>query len=102
MDEQTNNADMLSPLEYKTLKLDAAYRPIEIINGTEALVMCLIGKARTIETYDKVIRSPSQVFRIPSVIVLCRVVKFQFQVIDSIGLSDLSDEIYLQIEPVEP
>ena len=29
-------------------------------------------------------------------------VNFQFQVIDSIGLSDLSDEIYLQIEPVEP
>ena len=29
-------------------------------------------------------------------------VNFQFQVIDSIGLSDLSDEIHLQIEPVEP
>ena len=69
---------MSNPFEYKTLKLDAAYRPIEIINGTEALIMCLIGKARTIETYDKFIRSPSKIFKIPSVIVLCRVIKFRF------------------------
>ena len=79
MNDSLDNADMISPFEYKTLKLDAAYRPIGVINGTEALVMCIIGKARTIETYDKVIRSTSQVFKIPSVIVLCRVIKFKFQ-----------------------
>ena len=73
-----NNNEMLNLFEYKTLKLDAAYRPIEVISGTDALVMCLIGKARTVETYDKVIRSTSQVFKIPAVIVLCRVIKFRF------------------------
>ncbi len=78
MSTNIENNDMSSPFEYKTLKLDAAYRPIEIISGTEALVMCLIGKARTIETYDKFIHSPSKIFKIPSVIVLCRVIKFRF------------------------
>ena len=73
------NENMINPFEYKTLKLDASYRPIDIINGTDALVMCLIGKARTIETYDKVIRSPNSIFKIPSVIVLCRVIKFKFK-----------------------
>ena len=77
-DNLSDKDDMTSPFDYKTLKLDAAYRPIGIINGTEALVMCLIGKARTIETYDKVIRSTSKAFKIPSVIVLCRVIKFKF------------------------
>jgi len=78
IDSLNNNDEMTNLFEYKTLKLDAAYRPIEVINGIEALVMCLIGKAKTVETYDKVIRSTSQVFKIPSVIVLCRVIKFKF------------------------
>tara|TARA_Y100001963_G_scaffold154598_1_gene243692 strand:- start:551 stop:1084 length:534 start_codon:yes stop_codon:yes gene_type:complete len=72
------DGSMNNPFDFKTLKLDAAYRPIEIISGTDALIMCLIGKARPIESYDTVIRSPSQAFKIPSVIVLCRVVKFRF------------------------
>ena len=70
--------DVINPFEFKTLKLDAAYRPIEVINGTDALVMCLIGKARSIETYDAVIRSATNMFKIPSVIVLSRIVKFRF------------------------
>ncbi len=73
-----NKNNVINPFEFKTLKLDAAYRPIEVINGTEALVMCLIGKARSLETYDAVIRSTNDVFKIPSVIVLARVVKFRF------------------------
>ena len=77
MSNSLDNAEMISPFDYKTLKLDAAYRPIGVINGTEALVMCLGGKARMIEAYDKVIRSTSQVFKIPSVIVLSRVIKFR-------------------------
>ena len=48
MTTDINEHEMLSPFEYKTLKLDAAYRPIGVISGTEALVMCLVGKARMI------------------------------------------------------
>ena len=74
----TTENNVINPFEFKTLKLDATYRPIEVINGTEALVMCLIGKARSIETYDAVIRSTNNIFKIPSVIVLARIVKFRF------------------------
>ena len=31
------------------LKLDAAYRPIAVIEAVDALVMCMIGKAKAIE-----------------------------------------------------
>ena len=81
MTTDINEDEMLSPFEYKTLKLDAAYRPIGVISGTEALVMCLVGKARMIEAYDKVIRSTSKVFKIPSVIILSKVIKFRFEAI---------------------
>ena len=37
----------------KALKLDATFRPIEVIDALEALVMCLVGKALPIETYEK-------------------------------------------------
>ena len=59
------------------LKLDSAYRPIEIIDAIEALVMCIIGKATPVETYDKKINSPSKSFELPAVIVLKTVVKFK-------------------------
>jgi len=60
----------------KTLKLDFAYRPIGIIDCLDALVMCIIGKAVAVEEYEEEISSPSTTFKIPSVIVLKRVVKF--------------------------
>ena len=41
------------------LKLDASYRPIELIDALEALVMCIVGKATPVETYNTKIRSPS-------------------------------------------
>ncbi len=62
----------------KTLKLDSSYRPIEIIDALEALVMCFVGKAQIIETYKKEIRSVSTAFKLPAVIVLNRIVKFRF------------------------
>ena len=64
----------------KTLKLDSSYRPLEVIDAVEALVLCLIGKARTIEEYSKEIRSVTEKFKLPSVIVLARYVKFRFTV----------------------
>ena len=64
------------------LKFDSAYRPIEIIDAIEALVMCIIGKATPVETYNKKINSPSKSFELPAVIVLKTVVKFR---LDSIA-----------------
>ena len=76
MGEEQKSDDMVS-FNYQTLKLDATYRPIDIICGIEALVMCLIGKARAIESYEAQISSPNKTFKIPSVIVLQRVVKYR-------------------------
>ncbi len=59
------------------LKLDASYRPLEVIDAIEALVMCIIGKAVPVETYDTKIRSPSKAFELPAVIVLKSIVKFR-------------------------
>ena len=64
--------------DVKTLKLDSSFRPIDIISSVEALVMCLIGKARAIESYTRKINSASESFALPSVIVLNRYVKFRF------------------------
>ena len=60
------------------LKLDASFRPIEVIDALEALVMCIIGKAIPVETYEKKINSPTKAFDLPAVIVLKSVVKFRF------------------------
>ena len=65
-------------MDMMALKLDASYRPIEVIDALEALVMCIIGKAIPVEIYDKKIRSTSSAFDLPAVIVLKTVVKFRF------------------------
>ncbi len=62
----------------KALKLDATYRPVGLIDAVEALVLCLIGKAKAIENYSKEIRSPSSTFQMPAVIVLKNIVKYRF------------------------
>jgi 5-methylcytosine-specific restriction endonuclease McrA len=62
----------------KALKLDATYRPVEVIDALEALVLCIIGKAKAIETYTREICSPSRVFKLPAVIVLTNIVKYRF------------------------
>ena len=60
------------------LKLDSSFRPIDVIEAVEALVMCLVGKARMIESYEQKINSVSDSFSLPAVIVLNRYVKFRF------------------------
>lgn len=62
----------------KTLKLDSSFRPLEIVDSLEALVLCLIGKAYAIENYKEEVRSVSESFKLPAVIVLTRYVKFHF------------------------
>ena len=65
-------------MDMMALKLDASFRPIEVIDALEALVMCIIGKATPVETYDTKINSPSKSFELPAVIVLKNIVKFRF------------------------
>jgi 5-methylcytosine-specific restriction endonuclease McrA len=65
----------------KTLKLDSSYRPVEIVDAVEALVLCLVGKAYAIENYKEQIRSVTESFNLPAVIVLTRYVKFKFDTI---------------------
>jgi|TARA_B100000282_G_scaffold88509_1_gene61873 5-methylcytosine-specific restriction endonuclease McrA len=67
----------------KTLKLDISYRPIEIVDAVDALVLCLIGKAQAIENYTSEIKSVSESFKLPAVIVLKRFVKFHFQIVSA-------------------
>jgi len=62
----------------KALKLDATYRPVEVIDALEALVLCIVGKAKAIETYAREICSPSRAFKLPAVIVLTNIVKYRF------------------------
>ena len=68
-------------MDMMALKLDASFRPIEVIDALEALVMCIIGKATPVETYDTKINSPSKSFELPAVIVLKNIVKFRFTTI---------------------
>ena len=50
----------------KALKLDSTYRPIEVIDALDALVMCLVGKAMSIETHQrKGARTPSEAHMYP-------------------------------------
>ncbi len=62
----------------KALKLDSSFRPIDVIDAVEALVLCLVGKANAIENHKKEIKSVSDSFKLPAVIVLKRYIKFRF------------------------
>jgi 5-methylcytosine-specific restriction endonuclease McrA len=62
----------------KALKLDASYRPVEVIDALEALVLCIVGKAKAIENYTNEICSPSKSFKLPAVIVLTNIVRYRF------------------------
>jgi 5-methylcytosine-specific restriction endonuclease McrA len=64
-------------MDMKALKLDSAFRPLEVIDAIEALVMCIVGKALAVETYEQKLSSPSVTFSLPAVIVLKTVVKFR-------------------------
>jgi len=65
----------------KALKLDSSFRPVDIIDSVEALVLCLVGKARAVESYSKEIHSVAETFRLPAVIALTCYVKYRFSYI---------------------
>lgn len=52
-----------------TLVLNSAYQPIEKVHWTRAFVKVFQGRARAIEYYDEVVRSPNDEHFIPAVIV---------------------------------
>jgi len=58
-----------------TLKLDASYRPVDVIDSIEALVMCIVGRAMSLEFYEEEIHSPNKTFKLPAVIVIFNIVK---------------------------
>jgi len=64
-----------------TLKLDSSFRPIGVIDATEALILCIVGKAAAIENYKKEINSVTKTFILPAVIVLKRYVKFRLSTV---------------------
>jgi len=61
---------------WKVLKLDSSYRPIQVIDWTEAITMVFTGRANVVEYRDGCYaRSASDKFQIPSVISINRYVK---------------------------
>lgn len=64
------NGDEVELTNYKTLKLDSSWQPLDIIPAFDALVMSMDDKCMIVETWDRKIRSQYRSFDLPSVIVL--------------------------------
>ena len=60
------------------LKLDSAFKPIEIISWEEAFLLTWLKKAYAVEYSDKWVHSAKKTFQIPSVIVLFRYIDEKF------------------------
>ena len=60
------------------LKLDSAFKPIEIISWEEAFVLTWLKKAYAIEYSDKWVHSATERYLVPSVIVLFRYIDEKF------------------------
>lgn len=52
---------------YRALVVDAAYRPIDVVNWQRAICMDLMEKAEVLEYYDATVCSPSIEFYLPAV-----------------------------------
>ena len=60
------------------LKVDSAFKPIELISWEEAIVLTWLKKAWAAEYTDKWVHSASKAFQIPSVIVLFQYIDEKF------------------------
>lgn len=58
--------------ESATLLLDNRYMPVSIISWTRAISLLWLGKVEVVETYDKVVHSPSVAIHVPAVVRLIR------------------------------
>jgi 5-methylcytosine-specific restriction endonuclease McrA len=52
----------------RTLLLSAMYEPMATISWRRAITMLTLGKVEVIEAYDRQVRSPSIVFKLPAVV----------------------------------
>ena len=61
---------------WKVLKLDSSYRPIQVIDWTDAFTMVFSGRANVVEyRKDQFIHSATNRFKVPSVIAINRYVR---------------------------
>ncbi len=60
------------------LKVDSAFKPIEVISWEEAIVLTWLNKAWAAEYTDKWVHSATKAFQIPSVIVLFQYIDEKF------------------------
>lgn len=56
--------------QHKALVLNKSYQPIETISWQDAFKMILNGRAKAIDYYDAIVRTPNDEFFIPAVLVL--------------------------------
>jgi 5-methylcytosine-specific restriction endonuclease McrA len=66
----TINGEQVELTNYKTLKLDATWRPVAIIPAVDALLMSMDDKCTILETWNREVRSQFLTLPLPSVIVL--------------------------------
>jgi 5-methylcytosine-specific restriction endonuclease McrA len=59
----------------RTLVLNAAYEPIHLVSWEKAMCLVLTSKAEIVAEYDSMIRSVSQIFKMPSVVRLKKYVR---------------------------
>lgn len=59
----------------RTLVLNAAYEPIHLVSWQKAMCLVFTAKAEIVAEYDHMVRSVSQLFRLPSVVRLKRYVR---------------------------
>ena len=60
------------------MKVDSAFKPIEVISWEEAIVLTWLNKAWALEYTDKWVHSATKAFQIPSVIVLFQYIDEKF------------------------
>lgn len=56
--------------QHKALVLNTGYQPIETVSWQDAFRMILNGRAKAIDYYDAIVRTPNDEFFIPAVLVL--------------------------------
>lgn len=67
-----------SPLDtYRTLLLDSSFRPIKVVSWQKALTYLIQGKVLVVETYDRIVRSPSCEFVLPAVVALKQYLRYR-------------------------
>jgi 5-methylcytosine-specific restriction endonuclease McrA len=67
--EVSTNNDFNKPLDYRVLVMDVSYRPVDVIDWKQGLLLDLRGKGDVLEYYDKSVRSARDEWPLPAVVV---------------------------------